>query len=167
MKLSLEERKVLYAYGCTNHHNTVTRLKWLTALAVDRKSKQKLLILTRKIDHETSENNYQAFYFYIRYQMEGYFKARNHCCFVELTTNYEEEHCLMKLTKYEKETIINYNEGEQEASIYTFNPDLKRMLAEFSQKTPICADWKKVQRRGCNLCDGQISAVHPTGATLQ
>ncbi len=91
MKLSLEERKVLYAYGCTNHHNTVTRLKWLTALAVDRTSKQKLLRLTQKIDHEISESNYQAFYFYIRSQMEEYFNARNHCRLVEMTTDYEED----------------------------------------------------------------------------
>ncbi len=91
MKLSLQERKVLYAYGCTNHHNMVTRLKWLTALAVDRESKRKLLNLTRKIDHEISENNYQAFYFYIRSWMEEYFKAKNHCRLVEMTTDYEED----------------------------------------------------------------------------
>lgn len=42
----------------------------------------------------------------------------------------------MKLTKYEKETIINFNEGENEASIYTFNASLKRRLAEFSHKYP-------------------------------
>lgn len=42
----------------------------------------------------------------------------------------------MKLTKYEKETIILFNEDEQEASIYTFNSDLKRRLAEFSRSYP-------------------------------
>lgn len=42
----------------------------------------------------------------------------------------------MKLTKYEKETIINFNEGEKEASIYTFNASLKRRLAEFAHKYP-------------------------------
>lgn len=91
MKLSLQERKVLYAYGCTNHLNTFTRLKWLTTLAVDRESKRKLLNLTRKIDHEISENNYQAFYFYIRSQMEEYFKAKNHCSLVEMITDYEDD----------------------------------------------------------------------------
>ena len=35
MKLSMKEKKILYAYGCPSHHNTVTRLKWLTALTVD------------------------------------------------------------------------------------------------------------------------------------
>lgn len=43
----------------------------------------------------------------------------------------------MKLTKYEKETIINFNEGEDEASIYTFNASLKRRLADFSRKYPL------------------------------
>ena len=33
-----------------------------------------------------------------------------------------------KPSKYEKETIVNFNEGEKEASIYTFNADLKRRL---------------------------------------
>lgn len=42
-----------------------------------------------------------------------------------------------KPSKYEKETIINFNEGEKEASIYTFNADLKRRLAEFSKKYPL------------------------------
>ena len=43
---------------------------------------------------------------------------------------------MMKLSKYEKETIINWNEAKSTASIDTFNADLKRRLAEFSQKYP-------------------------------
>ena len=43
---------------------------------------------------------------------------------------------IIKLSKYEKETIINWNEAESTASIYTFNADLKRRLAEFSRKYP-------------------------------
>ena len=44
---------------------------------------------------------------------------------------------MMKLSKYEKETIINWNEAENTVSIYTFNADLKRRLAEFSRKYPL------------------------------
>ena len=33
---------------------------------------------------------------------------------------------MKKLSKYEKETIINWNEAENLASIYTFNASLKR-----------------------------------------
>lgn len=42
----------------------------------------------------------------------------------------------MKLSKYEKETIVLFNEGEREASIYTYNADLKRRLADFAKKNP-------------------------------
>jgi hypothetical protein len=42
----------------------------------------------------------------------------------------------MKLTKYEKETIILFNEAEEEASIYTHNAGLKKRLAAFSSKYP-------------------------------
>ena len=44
---------------------------------------------------------------------------------------------MKKLSKYEKETIINWNEAENLASVYTFNASLKRRLAEFSRKYPL------------------------------
>ena len=43
---------------------------------------------------------------------------------------------MLTLSKYEKETIINWNESADTASIYTFTADLKRRLAEFSRKYP-------------------------------
>ena len=42
----------------------------------------------------------------------------------------------MKLTKYEKETIILTSEGDDTYSVYTFNVALKRRLAEFAKKYP-------------------------------
>ena len=47
MKLSMKEKKVLYAFACPNHHNTVTRLKWLTALTVDPQAKYRMLEIGR------------------------------------------------------------------------------------------------------------------------
>ena len=44
---------------------------------------------------------------------------------------------MKKLSKYEKETIINWNEAENLASIYTFHASLKRRLADFSRKYPL------------------------------
>ena len=43
---------------------------------------------------------------------------------------------MAKLTKYEKETIILFNEGEDKATIYTYNAGLKKRLAAFSRKYP-------------------------------
>ena len=42
----------------------------------------------------------------------------------------------MKLTKYEKETIILTSEGDDTYSVYTFNAALKRRLADFANKYP-------------------------------
>jgi hypothetical protein len=42
----------------------------------------------------------------------------------------------MKLSKYEKETIICFNEGEAEASVYTYNQKLREKLARLARKCP-------------------------------
>ena len=42
----------------------------------------------------------------------------------------------MKLTKYEKETIILTSEGDDTYSVYTFNATLKRRLGDFAKKYP-------------------------------
>ena len=44
----------------------------------------------------------------------------------------------MKLTKCEKETILLTSEGDAAWEVFTFNPGLKRRLAEFSRKNPDC-----------------------------
>lgn len=40
------------------------------------------------------------------------------------------------LTPYERETIILYNQGEKEASVYTHDPKLIRRLQKLSEKHP-------------------------------
>ena len=42
----------------------------------------------------------------------------------------------MKLSKYEQETIINFNEEETVASIYTHNAKLKERLKMMAEKYP-------------------------------
>lgn len=42
----------------------------------------------------------------------------------------------MRLTNVEKETIINFNEAERTASVYTHNEALKRQLLELCQSYP-------------------------------
>lgn len=41
-----------------------------------------------------------------------------------------------KLTALERETVILFNEAEQTASVYTFNPALQRQLAAFCSERP-------------------------------
>lgn len=42
----------------------------------------------------------------------------------------------MNLTRYERETIINFNEGEDTASVYTHNKALRRRLDQLVQEYP-------------------------------
>lgn len=42
----------------------------------------------------------------------------------------------MRLTNYERETIINFNEGEDTASVYTHNSTLRRRLERLAQDRP-------------------------------
>ena len=45
----------------------------------------------------------------------------------------------MRLSKFEKETIILTSEGDDTYNVYTFNSALKRRLADFARKYPaIC-----------------------------
>ena len=55
---------------------------------------------------------------------------------------------MTKLSKLEKETIINWNEGEDTASIYTFNTDLKRRLVAFSRKYPLLCQLERSTPEG-------------------
>lgn len=43
---------------------------------------------------------------------------------------------MQQLTKYEQETIINFNEDEKTASVYTYNKALIRKLQEYCKRFP-------------------------------
>lgn len=54
----------------------------------------------------------------------------------------------IKLTAYEKETILLTNEAEDEWIFETFNANYKRRLAEFSEKYPSYCFLKRSQPEG-------------------
>ena len=56
----------------------------------------------------------------------------------------------MRLTKYEKETIILTSEGDDTYTVYTFNAALKRRLADFTKKYPdLCRLESEDKKIGC------------------
>ena len=56
----------------------------------------------------------------------------------------------MRLTKFEKETIILTSEGDDTYSVYTFNATLKRRLADFARKYPeLCRLETEDKKIGC------------------
>ena len=42
----------------------------------------------------------------------------------------------MRLSRYEQETVINYNQAEQTASVYTHDPKFWKKLARLAEKYP-------------------------------
>ena len=85
------EKKILYAYGCPSHHNTVTRLKWLTALTVDPEAKRRMLGLARKVETEVDESWYADFYHHLRMEMDEYRRLKRSLRVLKSYTDYEED----------------------------------------------------------------------------
>ena len=91
MRLSIQEKKILYAFACLNYHNTVTRLKWLTALTVDPQAKHRILELARKMENEVEEHWYPCFYQRLHMEMAKYYGAKKYLRMVEKSTDFEED----------------------------------------------------------------------------
>lgn len=91
MKLSMKEKKILYAFACPSHHNTVTRLKWLTALTVDPEAKRLMLGLARKMETEVGESWYEDFYHHLRMEMDEYRRLKRSLRVLKSYTDYEED----------------------------------------------------------------------------
>ena len=91
MKLSMKEKKILYAFACPSHHNTMTRLKWLTALTVDPEAKRWMLGLARKMETEVDESWYEAFYRHLRMEMDEYRRLKRSLRVLKSYTDYEED----------------------------------------------------------------------------
>ncbi len=92
MKLSMKEKKILYAYGCPSHHNTVTRLKWLTALTVDPEAKRRMLGLARKVETEMERKLVRPdFYHHLRMEMDEYHRLKRSLRVLKSYTDYEED----------------------------------------------------------------------------
>lgn len=66
----------MFAYGCPNLHNTVTRLKFLASITVDLDVKDMVLKVARKLDSEGVQDWYRCFFYNLRMEMEDYRHAK-------------------------------------------------------------------------------------------
>lgn len=64
----------------------------------------------------------------------------------------------MRLSKYEKETIILTSEGDDTVQIYTFNASLKRRLAEYAEKYPHLARLDRWTSEGSGTYVSEITS---------
>lgn len=61
----------------------------------------------------------------------------------------------MKLSNYEKETIVNFNEAEKTASVYTHNAALQEQLSA------LCGSHPEQVRRTADNCHGGLTFELP------
>ena len=72
MKLTFEEKKLLYTYGCADLELTRKRLCEIAGLTVDPDQNKLVLDLCRKLEDETLADWYDQMFYFSRFEMECY-----------------------------------------------------------------------------------------------
>ena len=72
MKLTFEEKKLLYTYGCADLKLTHKRLCGVAGLTVDPDLNRLVLDFCRKLEDETLADWYDQMFYFVRAEMECY-----------------------------------------------------------------------------------------------
>ena len=71
MRMSMNEKKALYAFGCPNREATVERLRFAAALAPDPAAKKLFFTLAVKLSDENCDKWYRCFFYNMRLEIEN------------------------------------------------------------------------------------------------
>ena len=72
MKLTFDEKKLLYTYGCADLELTRKRLCGIAGLTVDPDQNKLVLDFCRKLEGETLAEWYDQMFYFVRAEMECY-----------------------------------------------------------------------------------------------
>ena len=72
MKLTFEEKKLLYTYGCADLERTRKRLYGVAGLTVDPDQNKLVLDFCRKLEGETLADWYDQMFYFVHSEMEHY-----------------------------------------------------------------------------------------------
>ena len=78
MRMSMNEKKALYAFGCPNREATVERLRFAAALAPDPAAKQLFFTLAVKLSDEACDKWYHCFFSNTRLEVEHFAHHKYH-----------------------------------------------------------------------------------------
>ena len=78
MRMSMNEKKALYAFGCPNREATVERLRFAAALAPDPAAKKLFFTLAVKLSDEDCNKWYRCFYYNMRLEVEHFAHHKYH-----------------------------------------------------------------------------------------
>lgn len=76
MKLTFEEKKLLYTYGCADLELTRKRLYEIAGLTVDPNQNKLVYDFCRKLEDESLESWYDQMFYFVRAEMECYTNMR-------------------------------------------------------------------------------------------
>ena len=72
MKLTFEEKKLLYTYGCADLELTRKRMYEIAGLTVDPERNKLVHEFSRKLEDESLESWYDQLFYFVRSEMECY-----------------------------------------------------------------------------------------------
>ncbi len=72
MKLTFEEKKLLYTYGCADLELTRKRMYEIAGLTVDPNQNKLVYDFCRKLEDETLADWYDQMFYFVRSEMECY-----------------------------------------------------------------------------------------------
>jgi hypothetical protein len=78
MRMSMNEKKALYAFGCPNREATVERLRFAAALAPDPAAKKLFFTLAVKLSDEDCDRWYRCFFYNMRLEVEHFAHHKYH-----------------------------------------------------------------------------------------
>lgn len=70
MMMTMNEKKILFAFGCPNRGLTVERLRHAAVLAVDPATKKDFFTLAIKLNEEATDDGYRNFFYNMRLEVE-------------------------------------------------------------------------------------------------
>lgn len=73
MTMTINEKKILFAFGCPNREATVQRLLLVADLTPELAVRKSLLALADKLGSEGVDKGYRCFFYNMRLEMEAYF----------------------------------------------------------------------------------------------
>ena len=70
MKMTRNEMKILFTFGCADREATVTRLFYVGSVTVDPSARKQILELAKKLHEGTSDEHYRNFFYWMRADAE-------------------------------------------------------------------------------------------------
>lgn len=70
MMMTMNEKKILFTFGCPNRKTTVERLRYAAALATDPAAKKVMFTLAVKLNDKDCDRWYRDFFYNMRLQLE-------------------------------------------------------------------------------------------------